>query len=168
MFGENSLAVINKGTYGGSAEGGKLSISLLRTPVYSAHPIGNRQLADSDRSHDRIDIGEREFEYRLTADVKNIDMQAEIYNQPCIALSFFPSGAGEKENTEIEISNPDIIMTRYRQNENSFTVRLYNSSDESATSILALEGKEFEINFGKFEVKTFIFNNGKLTETDMI
>ena len=168
LFGENSLAVINKGTYGGSAEGGKLSISLLRTPVYSAHPIGNRQLADSDRSHDRIDIGEREFEYRLTADVKNIDMQAEIYNQPCIALSFFPSGAGEKENTEIEISNPDIIMTRYRQNENCFTVRLYNSSDESATSILALEGKEFEINFGKFEVKTFNFSRGELTETTMI
>ena len=168
LFGENSLAVINKGTYGGSADGGKLSISLLRTPVYSAHPIGERQLADSDRNHDRIDIGEREFEYRLTADTKNIDMQAEIYNQPCIALSFFPSGTGEKVNTEVEISNPDIIMTKYCKSENGYTVRLYNSANELAAAKLTAAGKEFEISFGKFEVKTFNLNNGTLTETDMI
>ena len=168
LLGESSLAVINKGTYGGSADGGKLSISLLRTPVYSAHPICDRQLADSDRNHDRIDIGEREFEYRLTADTKNIDMQAEIFNQPCIALSFFPSGAGEKANTEIIISNPDVIMTRYRKNENGYTVRLYNSADESSSAKLTVAGKEFEIDFGKSEVRTFSFNNGTLTETTMI
>lgn len=168
LLGESSLAVINKGTYGGSADGGKLSISLLRTPVYSAHPICDRQLADSDRNHDRIDIGEREFDYRLTADTKNIDMQAEIYNQPCIALSFFPSGAGEKANTEIIISNPDVIMTRYRKNENGYTVRLYNSADESSSAKLTVAGKEFEIDFGKSEVRTFSFNNGTLTETTMI
>lgn len=163
-----SLAVLNKGTYGGSVDGNKLNISLLRTPVYSAHPIGDRPLADSDRNHERIDIGEREFEYRLTSDTENIDMQAEIFNQPCFALSFFPSGADEIKDTRIELSNPLIILSRLRKNENDVTVRLYNSSDMPADTRLCIEGKDFEISLGAFEVKTFSYANSKLTETDMI
>ncbi len=162
-----SLAVINKGTYGGSAVGSKLNISLLRTPVYSAHPIGDRPLADSDRCYDRIDIGEREFEYRLTADTENIDMQAEIYNQPSFALSFFPSGAGEKKNTAIELGNPDVIMTRYRKNADGYTVRFFNSSDKNTTTSITIDNNRFNLNFGAFEVKTFNYN-GNLTETEMI
>lgn len=167
---ENSkaLAVLNKGTYGGSVDGNILNISLLRTPVYSAHPIGDRPLADSDRSHERIDIGEREFEYRLTADTQNIDMQAEIFNQPCIALSFFPSGAGESKDTRIEISNPTVILSRLRKNEDDVTVRLYNSSDKPAETKLCIEGKSFKISLGEFEVKTFSYADDALAETEMI
>lgn len=166
--GEKSLAVLNKGTYGGSVNGNILNISLLRTPVYSAHPIGDRPLADSDRSHDRIDIGEREFEYRLTANTGSIDMQAEIYNQPCIALSFFPSGLGKKKETRIEIDNRSVLLTRYRKAENGAMLRLFNASDKPAKASVSIENKEFSIEFGAFEVKTFKFSNGALTETEMI
>ncbi|MBQ8762824.1 MAG: alpha-mannosidase [Clostridia bacterium] len=163
-----SLAVLNKGTYGGSVYNNILNISLLRTPVYSAHPIGDRPLADSDRCHDRIDIGEREFEYRLTADTTYLDMQAELYNQPCIALSFFPSGTKEKKNTKVEIDNPVIILSRYRKNENGSLIRLFNSSDKSEKAVLEIENKKFEINFSMFEVKTFNYKDGEITETGMI
>ncbi|MBQ2841664.1 MAG: alpha-mannosidase [Clostridia bacterium] len=164
----NGLAILNKGTYGGSVDGSVINISLLRTPVYSAHPIGDRPLADDDRCHDRIDIGEREFEYRLTSDISNIDMQAEICNQPCIALSFFPSGANEKKDTRIEISNPDIILTRYRKNDDEIKIRLFNSSDMPASTDFTIKKNAFEINFGAFEVKTFKYNDGTISETDMI
>lgn len=167
---ENSygLAVLNKGTYGGSVDGGRLNISLLRTPVYSAHPIGDRPLADSDRSHDRIDIGQREFEYRLTADTESLDMQAEIFNKPCIALSFFPSGSGEIKSTEILIHNPCFILSRLCQKGNGTMLRLFNSSDKPETTALLIGGKRFEIEAGAFEVKTFSYSNGTLAETDMI
>lgn len=165
---KNGLAVLNNGTYGGSADKNTLNISLLRTPVYSAHPISDRPLADSDRSHDRIDIGEREFEYRLTADTDNLDMQAEIYNQPCIALSFFPSGLNEKKDTRIEIDNKNILMTRYRKTESGTMLRLYNSSNESAQASLSIGSSKFAIDFGAFEIKTFRYSDGILTETDMI
>ena len=164
----NGLAVINKGTYGGSVNGNSLNISLLRTPVYSAHPIGDRPLADSDRCHDRIDIGEREFEYRLTADTAHLDMQAELYNQPCIALSFFPSGNKEKKETKIEIDNPDIILSRLCEKNDGTLIRLFNSSDKSENTVLNIAGKNFEINFSMFEVKTFIYKNGEITETEML
>lgn len=163
-----TLAVLNKGTYGGSADGGKLSISLLRTPVYSAHPIGDRPLADDDRCHDRIDIGEREFEYRLTADTTNLDMQADIFNQPCIALSFFPSGTKEKKDTAATVGNPEIILTRFRKDDDGITLRLFNSSDKPEKSDFIIENNIFSIDFGAFEVKTFKYRNSKLTETGMI
>ncbi|MBR2868355.1 MAG: alpha-mannosidase [Clostridia bacterium] len=163
-----SLAVINKGTYGGSADGGKLNISLLRTPVNSAHPIGDRPLAYGDRSHDRIDIGEREFDFRLTADTAYIDMQSEIFNQPPIALSFFPSGLGEKKETAAEITNHDIILSRFCETENGIKIRLFNSSDKPAETDFIIGNKTFYVSFGAFEVRTFNYLNGELTETDMI
>jgi alpha-mannosidase len=166
--GEKSFAVINKGTYGGSVNGNAFNISLLRTPVNSAHPIGDRPLAYGDRSHDRIDIGEREFDFRLAADTTNIDMQAEIFNQPAIALSFFPSGAGEKKETRVEITNPDVILSRFCEAENGIRIRLFNSSDNSAETDFEIDGNTFSVSFGAFEVKTFIYTNGMLTETDMI
>lgn len=166
--GNKSLAVLNNGTYGGSADGGKISISLLRTPVYSAHPIGDRPLADDDRCHDRIDIGEREFEFRLTADTANLDMQADIYNQPCIALSFFPSGTKEKKETSVEVSNPEIILTRFRKDDDGTKIRLFNSSDKSVSSDFTVENNIFKIDFGAFEVKTFKYKDGVFEETSMI
>lgn len=164
----SGLAVLNKGTYGGSVDGNILGISLLRTPVYSAHPINDRPLADSDRSHERIDIGERVFEYRLTADISHLDMQAECFNQPCIALSFFPSGLGKKKQTAVELDNKNIILSRLRKTENGTQIRLFNSSDKLETAKLEIEKTKFEISFTPFEVKTFILADNKLTETDMI
>lgn len=165
---EKGLAILNKGTYGGSVDGNILNISLLRTPVYSAHPIGDRPLADDDRCHERIDIGEREFEYRLTADTTVLDKQADIFNQPCIALSFFPSGAKEKKDTKAELVNHNILLTRYRKDDDGITLRLFNSSDKPESTDFTIEKNIFEINFGAFEVKTFKYKDGAIFETDMI
>ncbi len=166
--GGKGIALLNKGTYGGSVDGGVMSITLLRTPVYSAHPIGNRPLADTDRTHDHIDIGEREFEYRLTADMTNLDMQAECYSQPCVALSFFPSGMGKRKDTAVELSSPNVILTRFAKTEKGTLIRLFNTEDKALTASLKICGNEFEISFGAFEVKTFIFADGKLTQAQMI
>lgn len=166
--GDKSFAVINKGTYGGSVNGNELNVSLLRTPVNSAHPIGDRPLADGDRAHDRIDIGEREFEYRITADTANIDMQAEEFNQGIIALSFFPSGAKEKKDTTVCLDNRNIILSCFCENGNGIKIRLYNSSSKPETTTFSITDNAFTVDFGAFEVKTFIFENGKLTETEMI
>ncbi|MBQ7837480.1 MAG: alpha-mannosidase [Clostridia bacterium] len=165
---DKGLAVLNKGTYGGSVDKNIFNISLLRTPVYSAHPIGDRQLADSDRSHDRIDIGERDFEYRLTADTAYLDKQAEIFNQPCISLSFFPSGAGEKKDTRVEIDNSYIILSRYEKTADGIKIRLFNSSDIPASANLFIDSNKFKIDFSKFEIKTFIYKDNTINETAMI
>ena len=166
LFGDFLTQRING--VGNAVDGNIFNISLLRTPVYSAHPIGDRPLADPDRSHDRIDIGERDFEFRLTADTSYLDKQAEIFNQPCVALSFFPSGLGEKKDTRVEIDNSDIILSRYEKTDDGIKIRLFNSSESNSSAVLTIRDKDFKIDFGAFEVKTFNYANEVLTETDMI
>lgn len=155
---EGSLAVINDGTYGGSCDENTMYISLLRTPVYSAHPIGERQLAETDRNHDHIDMGVRKFRYRITAETENIDAQAQIYNQPVFALPFFPSGRGEKKNTACELDNEKLILTRYSTSSDSvITARVFNPSDSREKGTLATPFGRAEIDLGAYEFETYYF-----------
>ena len=164
-----SLAIINKGTYGGSSKDGCVSISLLRTPVFSAHPIKERPIADNRLNHNHIDIGEREFEYRLTADTSFIDKDAEMFNQPPYSLSFFPSGDGIKKETELSLSNEDIIMTAYKAlSDDKKLIRLFNSLGTDTKAKLINNDNSFEIVFAAYEVKTMILTDNSLRETDML
>lgn len=164
-----SLAVLNKGTYGGSSKGSCFSISLLRTPVYSAHPINDRPIADNRLSHNHIDIGEREFEYRLTAETAHIDKEAEIFNQAPYTLSFFPSGDGTKRETELLLDNDDVILTAYKAiSAEKKLIRLYNSLGADTETTLMMNEKRFLIRLTTYEVKTLLITQDTITETDMI
>lgn len=167
---EKSFAVINRGTYGGSARGSEINITLMRTPVYSAHPIRDRQITDNDRNHDHIDMGEREFEYRLTADTEFIDAAAEVFNQPPYALSFFPSGSVESSKSDMFfISNRAILLSTYKKTENGKTIiRLFNTSPKKESTILALSGRVYTISFEPYEAKAYICNKSSLTECNLI
>ena len=154
----DGLCVINKGTYGGSFKDNELALTLLRTPVYSAHPIEERQLAPHDRRHEHIDIGERDFEFRLMK-TETPDYEAEIFNQPPIALSFFPDGSGEDKGTLAICDNRQIIMTSLRSTDKGYEVRLYNSTDTEQSANVTVAGITEKIHFGIFEVKSFAVGN---------
>lgn len=164
---EKGFAILNNGTYGGSSKDGTLNISLLRTPVYSAHPIYDRQIAETDRSLEHMDMGEREFTYRLTTDIDHLDAQAEIYNQPVYALSFFPSGAGESKDTMVEITNQNLILTRYdRRADGNLSLRIYNGSDEVQTGRVWLQKTMFEITLQPYQFQTYLWKQGHLQKVD--
>lgn len=149
---EKGLAVLNNGTYGGSAKDGVLNMNLLRTPVYSAHPLYDRAYTDHDINHEHIDMGIREFTYRLTTDTETLDRQAQEYNQPVYALSFFPSGHGIKKDTRVELSNPQLLITRFTVNEDgSKNVRILNVSDEMQSGTVRMDGKSYEVNLRPYE-----------------
>ena len=165
--GQKGFSVLNNGTYGGSCKDNTLNISLLRTPVYSAHPIYDRQIAETDRSLEHMDMGEREFTYRLTTDIDHLDAQAEIYNQPVYALSFFPSGAGESKDTMVEITNQNLILTRYdRRADGNLSLRIYNGSDEVQTGRVWLKKTMFEITLQPYQFQTYLWKQGHLQKVD--
>lgn len=152
----HGFAVLNNGTYGGSCKDDELSISLLRTPVYSAHPIYDRQIAETDRNHEHMDMGEREFIYRLTTDVDYLDAKAEEYNQPVYALSFFPSGEGVTKDTQVELANKNLVLTKYgRQDATSNLLRIYNASDVEQTGVVKVGNNEFAVTLKPFAFETF-------------
>lgn len=165
---EGSFVVINNGTYGGSAKDNILNITLMRTPVYSAHPIDNRPITHNDRFNNRIDMGERDFSYRITPDFEQIDTEAEIFNQPPFALSFFPSGEGEKKKEEILITNKKILLSCYKKKKSgNRLMRLFNSSEKTEKTRISLNGNDFEIVFAPFEAKGFTVNKNGIKECNL-
>lgn len=166
---DGGFAVLNRGTSGGSAKDNILNLSLFRTTIYSAHPIYDRKISDSDRNHDRIDMGENEFEYRLSVDSDTLDKDGEIFNQPLYALSFFPSGNGTKKDTAFEIKNDHIVMSRYKTDSNGdLVIRLYNSSTTSEETEIITTSGTFKTEFNPFEIKTFTLSNGELISRNII
>ncbi len=150
------LAVLNRGNYGGSAEKNIMNVSLLRTAVYSAHPIDERPICDDTVYNEHIDMGEREFSFRITADIENVDKNAEIYNQPYYALSFFPSGEGEKKKTSVELTNDKIIVSAYKKVNGEKIIRLFNSSDKEEKTKLILPDKTYELELLPYEINTIL------------
>lgn len=157
---EKGFAVLNRGTYGGSSKDQILKLSLLRTPVYSAHPIYDRQIAETDRNHEHIDLGEREFEYRITTEVDHLDAQAEIYNQPVYALSFFPSGEGNRRETGVELTNPAFVLTRYSRNAEGSLLRIYNGEKKEQTGMVLIEEQAFEVTLPAYTFRTYRWEKG--------
>lgn len=152
--GEDRLYVVNNGTYGGSFTNSTMKLSLLRTPMYSAHPILDRQLAPHDRCSNHIDMGERHFSFRITTE-KNIEREAQIFNEAPQLLSFFPSGDGEAKDSVIKIDNPDVIMSSIKKDKNGYILYLLNFSDKDTDAEITLvgEGKKIDLHFGKYELK---------------
>jgi len=162
--------IINSGTYGGSFDDNEIRISLLRTPVYSAHPVDYKgvELAPDNRIYNHIDMGERDFSFRILVDEEHINFEAEKFNIKPYILSFFPSGLGEKNEKPITLNNKNIILSAYKNERNSIVIRLFNSSSSNQNVTLKFGTQEFNINFTPFEVKTFIFYDDSLLETNMI
>lgn len=162
--GDKGFAILNDGTYGGSCRENEIQISLLRTPVYSAHPINDRPIAPTDSHYEHIDMGEREFTYRLTTDIECVDAKAEVYNQPVYALSFFPSGTGNKEDTVVDITNPKLLLTRYdRKGEMKRILRIYNASDEKQKGSVRIGEQIWEIELPPYVFATYLFEKDRLT-----
>lgn len=152
---ETGFAVLNNGTYGGSCVENTMYISVLHTPVYSAHPIYDRQIAEHDRNHEHIDMGEREFTYRLTADIASLDAKAEEYNQPYYALSFFPSGDGVSISYPVELDNKDVILSAFKKDKDGKLIaRVYNSADRVSQCCLRVAEKDFVIELAPYEFRT--------------
>ncbi len=164
----NSVAVINNGTHGGCFVGSQIQISLMRTAVYSAHPVDDVYLAPKDRAYEHIDMGENDFSFRICANADFIDYEAEIFNQKPFILTYFPSGEGEKNGKIVEIDNKNIILSALRKTNAGRLIRMYNSSNNSQKCTISFDGTDDVIEFAPFEVKTFIKTEDGLKETDMM
>jgi alpha-mannosidase len=173
-----ALAVLNDGICSGSAEGGSLDLTLLRSPVYSHH---ENQHPRPDIYHRYVDQGEREFLIRLKA---------------------YPLGAGNDEiaRRALELNQPPVYVIEsshlgefpaarsfcaVREGSSALISTIKRSEDRDGWIIRALEagGRETraEIDFTWLGVKgSFLFSpyeiktikiadrNKKITETGLL
>lgn len=152
--GDDGLYVLNRGTYGGSFTDRTMKLSLLRTVTYSCHPIPDggfgslRKLAPGSRMNDHVDMGERKFSYRITT-AKNIDRQAQIFNEAPRTLSFFPGGSGEDMGSAVTVDAPEIVLSSVRDRE----AVLHNTSGKAVNTVIAWRGEKHSVTFHPFELK---------------
>jgi alpha-mannosidase len=137
-----------------------LRISLLRSAGYAALPLEERRVMPKDRFSPHIDMGDRAFNIRIAAG-KNlldfVDSEAEVFNQPPYALSFFPDGSGEAKKPFVEIDDKHIILSSLRRAGDGYSLRLFNASPEKREAVfrfpfLSVSG---QAGFGGFEAAEF-------------
>ncbi len=166
---DSSFAVVNDGNHGGSVKDNILNVTLLRTPVYAAHPNDlGRPIAPHDRTLEHIDMGESDFSFKLLVDEEYVDFEAEKFNQKSYALALFPSGNGEKLDNPLLLDNKKVMLSALRKTENGSLIRLYNSSSEEQKATLEYDGVKKELKLTPFEVKTLIKENDCFKATDML
>lgn len=175
--GQSAVSVINKGTYGSSFDNGELKMTLLRSPSYCSHPINEEHpTMPKDRFMPHIEIGEREFSFKLTAGEKNDILNtcartAQHYNSEPMCLSFYPTGTGELLKKPFSLRDTEIIqMTAFKQAENGdgSIIRLFNPTGENQSATLCLNDKKLKLEFTKFEIKTVLLNENGFAEVNII
>lgn len=164
----NCLALFNRGTYGSSWKDGVISISLLRSATYCAHPINERPIIPEDRFTKKIDMGERNFIFRLTtAPEKALERLAAEFNMPPYACNVFPvdTDISAPEFT-LNISDPDIVLIAMKKSaeRSGYVLRLMNNYKEECKVTVNCCDTDIALSFGKYEVKTVLYDGGKLTE----
>ena len=158
-----ALTCINNGSYGSDFANGEMRLSLLRSPAYAAHPIGDRPLVPQDRYRPRIDQGERLFQFWFNAGsradrLEKIDREALIHNEQPFALSFYPSGMGVAPKPAVVFTDEVIQLACFKQAEDGdgFILRLFEPMGQKRTTTIAFPSLSFEhyVEMGAFEIKT--------------
>ena len=174
-----ALTCINDGIYASDFSEDGLRLTLLRSPGYCAHPIGDRPILTQDRYMPRIDQGERVYRFWLNGGEVNdrlakIDREALVRNEKPYALSFFPSGAGEAPKRFVTLSDDVVQMTAAKLSEDgrSLVIRLFEPTGVGRETALSLPfaGIERKISMGAFEIKTLRIDLSErsIVETDLL
>jgi alpha-mannosidase len=159
---QQTVALINNCSYAFSSRENEIAVTFIRGVAYSALPIYDRDITSRNRFTSRMDQGERNFHYKLTAGKTEtvcncMDFKAQLFNEKPYAFNAFPSGEGEIPQRCLKISNQSIILVAFKQSEDGrYIARLHNNSQNSCETELVSDkfGINTTLQFGKFEVKT--------------
>jgi len=163
----NVLAIFKDGTYGCSIENGNLYITLLNGSVYCAHPVDYLPIIDESRFNHYIDLGRHEYTFRLeVCKEEELERKATAFTQKPYALNFYPHGDGEKKETAaVTLSNENVGLSAFRKVAmDTYMVRLVNNFKDETECNCTVFGQPIKLAFGKYEVKTLLYKDGKLEE----
>jgi len=177
--GNRLLTCINEATYGSDFSTGEMRLTLLRSPSYSAHPIGDLKTVPQDRFSPRIDQGERLFRIWLNGGPATprrtaIDREALAQNEKPMVLSFFPSGQGKTQVPFAAISGNAVQITAIKkaEDDDDLIVRLFEPTGQPRTTTLTVPmlGVKQRIRLGSFEIKTLRINKetGACSEVNLM
>ncbi|MBO4326148.1 MAG: alpha-mannosidase [Clostridia bacterium] len=162
------LLFIGRQTYGANIEQDEFRVSLVRTAAYTAHPLGDRKILPSDRFMPHIDIGTSIFSFRLIAGENLMDKAERLTQAYCeqpFAMSFFPSGQGERPKPGLLMEGDEcIVLSAYKQYSygEGDVVRLFNPTDKKRSVTLRFTDFSEKVDVAPFSFDTFLVKGGSL------
>jgi alpha-mannosidase len=168
--GNTCVALFNRGVYGSHYENNTLYMSLVRGVTYCAQPIRERELIPSGRFTKKIDQGENNYSFRLTVTNRDqLERKAMEFSQKSYALNIFPipTTKVEPESLDVSLGGNVISMPTVKKayGKDAVIFRLLNNTPKTVDSYIKVNGQCLPLNFGKYEVKTVVYENGTLKET---
>ena len=174
--GNDAMLAANDGVYGSCYQNGALSISLLRSAAYCAHPIGDRDRIPQDRFTPHIDIGERLYEFTVefgksAAIMEKSPRRADILNERPMILSFFPDGSGTIPPQSFTLSGDPVQAPVLKMSEDGLAVivRLFNPFERTAA--VQLSGSIFKtalsLTIKPYEIITVRIEDGRAYTADL-
>lgn len=149
------FAALNDGVYGGKAEDGALSITLLRGAGYCFHPINDRELYPHDRYLKRIENGRYEYHFRIMKGTcGEISAKAAEFNEPPYALNVFPTGTGIS-GVKVQTDCP-VVMPVFRKKGEGYEMRFYNPENIGKEFTLTICEKTKKIAMKPYEIVTVL------------
>lgn len=178
--GAHALTVLNDGTYGLSGRDGVLWLSLLRSPAYTAHPIGERRIIPQDRYSPHIEQGERLYRFCLLAGdaaqvLPGTARRADAFGERPMALSFFPAGEANARPLDalLQLTGDDAVQlpaVKRAADGRGLIVRLFNPTAAPRTAVLqgAPLAAPLSVAFGPFEIVTLRLLEGEACRCDLL
>ncbi len=159
-----ALTAVNDGTYASSFAGGEMRLTLLRSPAYVAHPVGDLPVMPDNLFRPRIDQGERVFTFWLNAGPVDARMaavarEAQVHNEKPFALWLSPPGRGVRAKPFAVLSNNRVLVTAVKQAENGrgWILRLFEPTGRRQTTRLRVGADRpvrKTLTLQPFEIKT--------------
>lgn len=154
-------AVINNCLYGGRGAENGIELSLLRTPGYLFHPIGDRELYPGDRYLPRIDCGRYVYTFRIMkGNVNEITLEGAAFNEEINAVNMFPIETGNKK-AQIYTDRP-VCMPVCHTAEGRTVMRFYNPDKDTGNFHLTVNGASASVEVPPAAVVSAVYENGKI------
>ena len=93
---------------------------------------------------------------------------ATEFNQKPVVVNAFPNGKGAHNQSFVEVSNQNVVLTAMKKSQQTdgYVLRFVNNSAEKAINTVKVFDADITLEFGKYEVKTVIYNGGELKEEE--
>jgi alpha-mannosidase len=164
---DSAFTVINDRTYGSDFSNGELRLTLLRSPAYAAHPIGDRPLLPEERYSPRHEQGERTFYFWLQGGeqlerLARIERESLAHNEKPMVLSFFPGGGGQAKEAFLTLSDEVVQISAIKKTEDGedLVVRLFEPTGQAHKTVVSLPfaQTQHEVELTPFELVTLRIN----------
>ncbi len=165
----DALVLMNTGVYGNHFENDAIYMSLVRGATYCTHPIEDRTLFPMGRFTKKIDQGENTYSFRLGVLNKDgLERSTQEFVQKPYGLNVFPIELKKDEVPEFKVFLEDEIISictiKKADGREGILFRLLNNTERKIETVLHVNDVILQLRFGKYEVKTVLYENKELSE----